>query len=212
MSEKNWVVYLVRCADNTLYCGITNDLKNRLIDHNSGKGAKFTRSRRPVELVGVGPQMVKSEALKLEYQIKQLPADKKIAELTRKENGMAILRKDLQSLQKEIKSLEKKMKKMIAAIEKVEKPKAAKKATPKSVKAKVTKKAPAKTAPVKKKPAMPTATEQVLKIINRSKKGVDVATLVKKTGFDLKKVRNILARTYKMGKIKRAGKGVYVGA
>jgi len=51
----------------------------------------------------------------------------------------------------------------------------------------------------------------VLGIIKRSKKGVDAAALVKKTGFDLKKVRNILHRTYKMGKIKRVGKGIYVG-
>jgi putative endonuclease len=52
-----------------------------LIEHNSGKGAKYTRSRRPVELVGISPEMTKSEALKLEYRIKQLPADKKISEI-----------------------------------------------------------------------------------------------------------------------------------
>jgi len=57
----------------------------------------------------------------------------------------------------------------------------------------------------------PTATDQVLNIIKRSKKRVNAATLMTKTGFDLKKVRNILQRTYKQGKIKRVGKGVYVG-
>ena len=130
MNEKKWVVYLVRCYDNSLYCGISNDLKNRLIEHNSGIGAKYTRSRRPIELVGAGPEMTKSEALKLEYRIKQLPVDKKIAELKRKEkNVMAILKKDLQSLQKEIKALEKKMEKLIAAAEKRKKPQAAKKTT-----------------------------------------------------------------------------------
>jgi hypothetical protein len=49
-------------------------------------------------------------------------------------------------------------------------------------------------------------------IIKGSKRGVGAAALVKKTGFDLKKVRNIIQRTYKMGKIKRVGKGVYVGS
>jgi hypothetical protein len=51
----------------------------------------------------------------------------------------------------------------------------------------------------------------LLKIIKRSKKGVNAATLMTKTGFDLKKVTNILQRTYKQEKIKRVGKGVYVG-
>ena len=108
MVKNNWVVYLVRCSDNSLYCGITNDLENRLMDHNSGKGAKYTRSRRPVELVGVGPEMIKSEALKLEYRIKRLPPGQKIFELLRKENPMVIFKKDLQALQKQIRALEKK--------------------------------------------------------------------------------------------------------
>jgi putative endonuclease len=60
-------------------------LKSRLLEHNSGKGAKYTRSRSPVVLVGVSPELTKSDALKLEYKIKQLPADRKIADLTRKE-------------------------------------------------------------------------------------------------------------------------------
>jgi hypothetical protein len=55
------------------------------------------------------------------------------------------------------------------------------------------------------------ATDQVLDVINRSKKGVNTATLMKKTGFDRQKVRNILQRTYKQGKIKRAGRGIYIG-
>jgi putative endonuclease len=77
MSDKKWVVYLVRCSENSLYCGISNDLKIRLMEHNSGKGAKYTKSRRPVELVGISSEMTKSDALKLEYRIKQLPAGKK---------------------------------------------------------------------------------------------------------------------------------------
>jgi hypothetical protein len=124
---------------------------------------------------------------------------------------MTIYKKDLNALQKEIKALEKKMEKLIAAAGETDKSKAVKKSTAKPVKAKTTKKAPAKKAPAKKGSAQPTATDQVLKIINRSKKGVDTGTLVKKTGFNQKKVTNILQRTYKQGKIKRAGKGVYVG-
>ena len=83
MSEKRWVVYLVRCCDRSLYCGISNDLPSRLEEHNSGLGAKYTRSRRPVELVCTSHAMTRSDALKLEYRIKQLRADKKIFELKR---------------------------------------------------------------------------------------------------------------------------------
>ena len=80
----------------------------------------------------------------------------------------------------------------------------------KAVKAKSVKKAPK--APAKKQTVTVTATDQVLKIIKRSKKGVDTATLMKKTGFNQKKVTNILQRTFKAGKIKRAAKGIYVSA
>ncbi len=122
------------------------------------------------------------------------------------------IKKDLQVLRKEFKALEKKMEKLIAAVEKSEKPAAVKKITAKSVKAKPIKKAPAKKAPAGKKTTKLTATDQVLKVLKGSKKGVNVATLIKKTGFDIKKIQNILHRTYKMGKIKRVGKGIYVGA
>jgi hypothetical protein len=162
--------------------------------------------------IGIGPEMTKSEALKLEYRIKQLPADKKKSKLTRKENVMAILKKDLQSLQREIKALERKMEKLIAAAEKSEKPTTGKKTTAKPVKAKTTKRSSAQKEPVKKKPAKLTATDKVLKIIKGSKRGVDTAFLMKKTGFNQKKVTNILQRTFKQGKIKRVGKGIYVGA
>ncbi len=104
------------------------------------------------------------------------------------------------------------MEKLISSAEKSEKPTTGKKTTAKSVKVKTTKRSPAQKAPAKKKTAPPTATDQVLKIINRSKKGVDTKTLMKKTGFDQKKVWNILQRTYKQGKIKRVEKGIYVGA
>jgi len=125
---------------------------------------------------------------------------------------MTILKKDLQALNRDINALERKMEKLIAAAEKSEKPKVAKKTTAKPVKAKTTKKAPAKKAPAKKKSAQPTATDQVLRIIKRSKKGVNTATLMKKTGFDKKKITNILQRTFKQSKIKRVAKGVYVSS
>jgi hypothetical protein len=131
--------------------------------------------------------------------------------LTRKEIEMTV-KQDLQSLKKDIQAIEKKMKKLIAAVVKGETTKVAKKTTAKPVKAKPTKRSPAQKAPAKKKTGHPTATDQVLNIIKRSKKGVNAAALMTKTGFDLKKVRNILQRTYKMGKIKRIEKGVYVGA
>jgi putative endonuclease len=211
MSDKKWKVYLLRCSDKSLYCGISNNLKLRLIEHNSGKGAKYTRSRRPVKLVGISPEMTKSEALKLEYRIKQLSADKKISKLKRKENEMTI-KQDLQTLNKDIQALGKTIDKLIAAAEKGETTKVAKKTTAKPIKAKTTKRFPAQKAPAKKKTAQPTATDQVLGIINRSKNGVNIKTLMGKTSFNQKKVTNILQRTYKMGKIKRVEKGVYVGA
>lgn len=72
-----WTVYLLRCSDSSLYCGITNDVKRRLKAHQAGKGAKYTRARLPVKVVYTEPAVSKSEALKREYQIKQLPKIKK---------------------------------------------------------------------------------------------------------------------------------------
>lgn len=66
-------VYIVECADKTLYCGYTNNLEPRIDEHNSGKnGAKYTKTRRPVTLVYSEKFETKSEAMKREYQIKQL--------------------------------------------------------------------------------------------------------------------------------------------
>jgi putative endonuclease len=83
MNKKEWVVYLVSCADESLYCGITNDIERRFVAHNSGNGAKYTKSRMPVDVVGVSSKMSKSDALKLEHHIKQVPAGKKVFELTK---------------------------------------------------------------------------------------------------------------------------------
>jgi putative endonuclease len=67
-----WCVYIVVCMDNTLYTGITNDIIKRLEAHNDGKGAKYTRGRLPVYIEAFHFVESKSEALKLEYKIKQM--------------------------------------------------------------------------------------------------------------------------------------------
>ncbi len=69
--------YIVQCADGTFYTGWTNDLRKRISAHNSGKGAKYTRCRRPVRLVYVEQFATKSEAMQREYQIKQLSHSQK---------------------------------------------------------------------------------------------------------------------------------------
>ncbi len=70
-------VYIVLCRDNTLYTGWTTDINRRLKAHNSGKGAKYTRARRPVRLVHLEAYPTKSEALRRERAIKRLTAAKK---------------------------------------------------------------------------------------------------------------------------------------
>lgn len=64
--------YLVRCADGSLYCGWTNNLKQRIEAHNSGRGARYTRSRRPVVLVYYEEYGTKHDAMSREVKIKQL--------------------------------------------------------------------------------------------------------------------------------------------
>ena len=115
MSEKNWVVYLVRCSDKSLYCGISYDVHRRLKEHNSGKGAKYTRSRRPVELVDISPEIPKREALKLEYRIKRLPADQKIFELIEVQREI-IIKRHLRSLRRDTKAIVKIIDKLIKGI------------------------------------------------------------------------------------------------
>lgn len=76
--QRNYT-YIVKCSDETLYTGWTNNLKKRLEAHNSGKGAKYTKTRRPVELVYFEEYDTKQEAMKREYAIKQLSRQKKLA-------------------------------------------------------------------------------------------------------------------------------------
>ena len=70
--------YILKCADNTLYCGWTNNLEKRVKNHNDGKGAKYTRSRLPVELVYYEEFETPNEAQKREYQIKRLTREEKL--------------------------------------------------------------------------------------------------------------------------------------
>ena len=63
---------MLKCSDGTLYTGWTNDLENRVEAHNSGKGAKYTKARRPVELAYYEEFETKEQAMKREYAIKQL--------------------------------------------------------------------------------------------------------------------------------------------
>ena len=74
---KTWYVYILRCADGTLYTGSTDDVQRRLAVHNSGKGAKYTRGRTPVEVVYTEECESYSAALKREYAIKQLSRQEK---------------------------------------------------------------------------------------------------------------------------------------
>ncbi len=78
-AEDSWFVYLLRCADDSLYTGITNDVDRRCQQHNAGTGARYTRSRLPVELVYRESQTSRSLALKRELAIKRLTRPKKEA-------------------------------------------------------------------------------------------------------------------------------------
>lgn len=165
----------------------------------------MNKSKKDLQAVSKEFDALTKKAKKLTEELK-----KKAADQLDKARGAMKPEVTARRTARALKSLRKTMDTVIKAVEKFEKEQAAKtqKAKAKTgVKAKTTNKVPAK-----KKAAAHTATEQVLKIIKRSKKGVDVPTLMKKTGFDERKVRNIVFRTFKQGKIKRTGKGIYVGA
>ena len=117
------------------------------------------------------------------------------------------MKKELTAVQKKLTAIRLKIDNLITAVEKSE-IKVTKPPKAKAVKATPAKKTPK--APAKKKAVKVTATDLVLEIINGSKNGVDTATLMKETGFDQKKVRNIVFRTMKQGKITKADRGIYV--
>ena len=81
ISEKIWTIYILECGDKTLYCGITNNIENRLKQHNGEikGGAKYTRSRQPLELVYQESALSRSEALKREIIIKKMTRKAKTA-------------------------------------------------------------------------------------------------------------------------------------
>ena len=85
----NWVVYMLRCRDGSFYTGCTNNLTRRLALHQSGKGAKYTRSRLPVKLAWYEAADGKSEALRREAAVKRLSHAKKIS-MTESRNPAAL--------------------------------------------------------------------------------------------------------------------------
>ena len=79
---KDWTLYMLRCSDGSLYTGITKDLEKRLEAHNTGKGAKYTRGRLPVQVVWSKTGLSESEARKKEAGFKSLSKAEKEAMLT----------------------------------------------------------------------------------------------------------------------------------
>jgi predicted GIY-YIG superfamily endonuclease len=76
---KPWTVYILRCADGTLYTGVTNDLSQRLKQHNAGQGSRYTRARLPVALAYQEPAQNRSRAQQREAAIKRLTRRDKLA-------------------------------------------------------------------------------------------------------------------------------------
>ena len=82
--------YIVECKDKTLYTGWTNDLEKRIQAHNCGKGAKYTRARLPIQLVYYKEHRTKQQAMRWEYQIKQLTRKQKLDLIKDFQNHIAI--------------------------------------------------------------------------------------------------------------------------
>ena len=76
--DKSWKLYILRCADGSLYTGITTDVQARFAVHSSGKGAKYTRGRGPLELVYTEECGDHSDALKRELEIKAMSREEKL--------------------------------------------------------------------------------------------------------------------------------------
>lgn len=83
--SRDWSLYLLTCADGTLYCGVTTDVERRVAMHNGNiaGGAKYTRARRPVSLTASVDGLTRSEALRLEARIKKLERHEKLPALAR---------------------------------------------------------------------------------------------------------------------------------
>lgn len=84
---KPWYLYILECADGTLYTGITTDPGRRLAEHNAGVGARYTRARLPVTMVYQTSVKDRSEASRLEYRIKKLPRKTKLEMIRAEKTG-----------------------------------------------------------------------------------------------------------------------------
>lgn len=87
VEEQINYTYILTCSDGTLYCGWTNHLEKRVKDHNEGRGAKYTRARRPVVLSYYEVFATKEEAMRREYAIKRLTRRQKLALIASRESG-----------------------------------------------------------------------------------------------------------------------------
>ncbi len=79
LASESWFVYLARCNDGTLYCGVARDVRARIAQHDAGKGARYTRGRGPLELQAVRRCKTHGDALRLELAVKRLPRAEKEA-------------------------------------------------------------------------------------------------------------------------------------
>ena len=82
MQEKNWCVYILECKDGSYYTGVSNNLDKRIKFHQSGKGSKYVRARGFLRLLCSKNYSSKSEALREEYRVKQLPKNEKLGFLS----------------------------------------------------------------------------------------------------------------------------------
>lgn len=78
MSEKAWFCYILKCADGSLYTGVTTEPQRRTRQHNDGAGAKYTRARRPVKMVYCESARSRSQALRREHEIRTQPRARKL--------------------------------------------------------------------------------------------------------------------------------------
>lgn len=79
MRDRPWFVYLARCSDGTLYCGVARDVAKRIAEHDAGKGARYTRGRGPLTIEAVRRCRTHGDALRLELAVKRLPRAEKEA-------------------------------------------------------------------------------------------------------------------------------------
>ena len=79
----DWIIYILRCADGTLYTGITNDLDRRMSEHETGQGARYTKGRGPFQLVYQETRQGRGDASRREMEIKALRRDRKLAMVSR---------------------------------------------------------------------------------------------------------------------------------